>query len=289
MPEISEFPALYRSADKHSAISQRDYFWSLRMEYVILITCAAMSVNQVSFSSYYYLYTVLFVLALALFVWRYANKPEKDWYQFRALAESVKTSSWRFCMRSSPFDDEFDASAISDFQTHLKKILATNQFAGTRLPPDFAAENQVTSSMLACRLLSLSRRMAIYETERIQEQRNWYAVKGGTNKRVVRRWVFFCITIYSLAIISSLTRAANPELTWLPTEVFIAIASSVVGWIQIKKFNELAASYNLTAHEIGILHGSFRGITAESDFSAFVNEAEQAFSREHTQWVARIS
>ncbi|MFM4163531.1 hypothetical protein AB8R75_29525 [Klebsiella quasipneumoniae subsp. similipneumoniae] len=30
------------------------------------------------------------------------------------------------------------------------------------------------------------------------------------------------------------------------------IISALIGWVQIKKYNELSASYALTAHEIGL-------------------------------------
>jgi hypothetical protein len=55
----------------------------------------------------------------------------------------------------------------------------------------------------------------------------------------------------------------------------------------MKRHSELTASYNLTAHEIGIIKGNAEAVETESEFSDFVNEAELAFSREHTQWVAR--
>ncbi|EKA6789224.1 SLATT domain-containing protein, partial [Salmonella enterica] len=64
-------------------------------------------------------------------------------------------------------------------------------------------------------------------------------------------------------------------------------AASIVGWVQIKKYNELAVSYFLTAHEIGDIKEQFNYISSENDFLEFVNNAEKAFSREHTQWLAR--
>ncbi|WP_126172562.1 SLATT domain-containing protein [Altericroceibacterium xinjiangense] len=93
--------------------------------------------------------------------------------------------------------------------------------------------------------------------------------------------------VYALAVFSSLYQANDPRMDFSPTSMFIAGAASIIGWMQIKKFNELSASYILTAHEIGLLHSDFRQIRTEDDFGDFVNDAEQAFSREHTQWVAR--
>ena len=67
----------------------------------------------------------------------------------------------------------------------------------------------------------------------------------------------------------------------------IVLVTSVLGWVQIKRHGELTASYNLAAHEIGIIKGYAESVKTEAEFSDFVNEAELAFSREHTQWIAR--
>ena len=57
--------------------------------------------------------------------------------------------------------------------------------------------------------------------------------------------------------------------------------------MQAKKFSELAASYTLAAHEINIIKSLSLEEMTEEEFSIFVGDAENAFSREHTQWVAR--
>ena len=53
-----------------------------------------------------------------------------------------------------------------------------------------------------------------------------------------------------------------------------------------ERFSELAASYALAAHEIGIIREQANAVS-EAQFSTFVADTENAFSREHTQWVAR--
>ncbi|WP_126173972.1 DUF4231 domain-containing protein [Altericroceibacterium xinjiangense] len=183
------FPAVYRAADKLSAVSQGQYLWSLRAEYALLIVCGAMSGRSGQDSWYYYLFTFLFCLSLTFFIWRFLNKPEQVWYQGRALAESIKTSSWRFCMRAPPFDMEDHARATREFRKHLKNILDANQFAGTKLPAEFAADDQVTTEMCRVREKPLDRRMSLYEDARIKDQREWYARKAGANKASARRWV----------------------------------------------------------------------------------------------------
>jgi len=75
--------------------------------------------------------------------------------------------------------------------------------------------------------------------------------------------------------------------TTFPVEPVIVLASAVLGWMQIKKFNELASAYALTAHEIGLAETVIADAKTEQDFSKAVNEVELVFSREHTQWIAR--
>jgi len=84
-----------------------------------------------------------------------------------------------------------------------------------------------------------------------------------------------------------LVRIGYPDMSFSPTEPLIVMASSIIGWTQIKRFTELASAYTLTAHEIGIVVTSLDEATDERSFSNVVNESELAFSREHTQWVAR--
>jgi len=65
------------------------------------------------------------------------------------------------------------------------------------------------------------------------------------------------------------------------------MAASVLSWMQAKRFSELAASYALAAHEISLIREKSMLPNTPDEFSQFVGDAENAFSREHTQWVAR--
>lgn len=281
-------PALYRSADRLSAESQNTYFRLIFLEYSLLIVCALMSMKPVEEGWYFTLYTVLFVLALSSFIYRYVNKPEQVWYQARALAESIKTLAWKFSMRAAPFDEGSVAKAHSEFAERIQKVLSANTFAGSKLPAEWGDKPQVTPQMLSLREKKLTERREIYAEQRIQNQRSWYAKKSGFNKRCANYWSAACICTYLLAVISSMIRIDNPTWSFLPTEPLIVVAAAFLGWIQIKKFNELASSYILTAHEIGLLHQKINS-SSEEAFSRFVNDSEQAFSREHTQWVARFN
>lgn len=289
MNELSlTYPALYKAASDMSATSQNLYHRLLMSEYALLFLAAVLSMITSPGSLFQSIHALAFVALVVLLLYRYKTKPEQDWYKGRALAESIKTSTWRYCLRASPFEDVSDVRVRrSEFRNHLREILRANRFIGDRIPPDSAADDQITSSMDDIRALSLEQRKQFYMEHRIREQRKWYTDKAGYNKLAAKRWVIACTTIYAGAIVLLVVRPSVPEWNIWPFEPLIVLASSIIGWMQIKKFNELTSAYTLTAHEIGIIQGRLDEVDSEEDLSEFINEAELAFSREHTQWVAR--
>ncbi|MER9001905.1 hypothetical protein NKH58_29720 [Mesorhizobium australicum] len=102
------------------------------------------------------------------------------------------------------------------FRNYLLAILDANHHIGSRIPPDEAANDQITVSMEATRALSLDERKSFYDTHRIREQRSWYAVKASKNKKASRAWMFAGITAYVIAIGLILLRIANPVLAIWP-------------------------------------------------------------------------
>lgn len=283
-----DYPAVYKGASILSDQSQRSYLRLLRTEYAFLVLAAAIAMVSQPSNVLQSLHALVFMALAILLLYRSKIKPEQNWYQGRALAESIKTSTWRYCMRAAPFEDVADVRVRrSEFRNHLREILTANRHIGDRMPPDSATEDQITSTMDQLRCLSLLERRSYYLENRIKEQRRWYVHKAKTNKRASQVWVIACTATYAIAIILLVIRPSFPAWNFWPFEPLIVIASSIIGWMQIKKFNELTSAYTLTAHEIGIVQGRIEEADTESEFSEFVNEAELAFSREHTQWVAR--
>lgn len=281
-----EYPALYESASVGSAGAQRNFLWTVRAEYFLLLlisillsTIGLSNLNKFAIS-------ILLLILAGLFVFKITMKLEEDWYRCRALAESVKTSTWRYCMRAHPFGtSDDDVVPKSNFRNLLREILNANHSLAKSLT--MGGSEQVTQSMLAVRDLPIDERIAFYVKHRVDDQRAWYARKSVHNRRALRFWVWSTILIYVGAAV-----ALNGEQLGFPDTIIafdpmIVLATSVLGWLQMKRHGELVASYNLTAQEIGIIKSNTESLQTEEQFSDFVNEAELAFSREHTQWVAR--
>ncbi|MBC6439004.1 MAG: DUF4231 domain-containing protein [Rhodospirillales bacterium] len=286
------YPAIYEAADKGSKSAQSWYLTLVRFEYLFLIILAILSMELFNSELYYFGFVMVLLTSLAILFWMWFRKPEQAWYRCRALAESIKTISWRYMMRSEPFEDAQSVSVPrSELRNILKGLLYNNENLGEHIIQRDDQLDQVTHEMDTVRESELERRKHIYLEERIKEQRLWYTKKASSNKKSYKCWMCFCVLIYVAAFFLIILRAMYWDESWQiwPLEPLIVIASAIVGWIQIKKFNELTAAYTLTAHEIGFLQAGISEINNEKELSDFVNEAELAFSREHTQWKARQS
>lgn len=285
--EEEDYPAIYRSASLSSAASQNQHLFQVGAQYALLFSAAvvALDFNRSSLI----VYAMLLIGSTVMLVVAATIRPEKDWYASRALAESLKTSTWRYMMNAHPFDrTDTSAEAKREFADLLSEIASANEHTRKTMKRSAVSGAQLTEKMLKVRASSISDRIEFYLVHRIMNQKTWYINKAQSNRKRFLVFAVLCGLVQATAIVLTLIRLSDSAyLEVWPTEPLLVLASALVGWIQIKKFNELASAYNLTAHEIGMIEAKVSKDLLEKEWSDFVNEAERAFSREHTQWVAR--
>ena len=199
----------------------------------------------------------------------------------RALAESIKTVSWRYMMRADPFNVD-DTTALGHFRQSLSAIFEANKSISAQATATSSGP-QITEKMQSIRSSGLEDRINFYEKQRVDDQQGWYSRKATTNEKSAKWWFRALIAVNVLALLSAAGKIANPSINFWPTDILVAAAASVMGWVQTKRFQELAASYTLTAHEIGLIRIALPNPPSEEKFSLYVGDAENAFSREHTQ------
>ncbi len=285
--QSDSLPGLYQAADRASIEHQSSYFFWLRTYLLLLVAAAFVSfqwgdevIGAVSSA-------VLFLLTLGILVYLNYGHPAENWYHGRAVAESVKTRAWRWCMRAEPYDSEGSHEIVSkEFVNDLRSILTQNRSLAKVISGGSDVQDPISETMIKIRGLSFEDRFEIYKSQRIDDQRVWYSKKSQFNKRRSSQLFAIAIGLHLLAIILLVVRATDVTLN-LPIEVVATAAGSCITWLQAKRHSELSASYGLAAHEIGLIKGEALSIKNESQLSDFVINSEAAFSREHTQWVAR--
>jgi hypothetical protein len=281
------FPALFQAADHASLSAQSNYYFALK-SYLFLLVIAALI-------SFYYptdlvgaLASVsLFLITLGILICLKVQKPEDTWYNGRAVAESVKTRTWRWVMKAEPYDNDVpDEQSRKEFLLDLKSILDQNRSLSGHLQSEKTNGDAITVQMSDIRNLPFEERLDIYKKERVKNQADWYAKKSQFNKRRAKQWFIVSVVLHIIAISLLLWRITDPALT-LPIEVIATGASAVLTWLQAKKHNELNSSYSLAAHEIVLIKSEAESVDSDRVLSNFVVNSESAFSREHTQWSAR--
>lgn len=283
----SEMPGLYQSADQASLNAQASYFTGLRW-YLILLICAA-------FASYAnpddivgaLLSANLFLITLGILIFLRVKRPDDTWYNGRAVAESVKTRAWRWMMRADPYENNHNVEITSkQFISDLKAILEQNKSLSHSLQSTSAVEEPISPTMKSVRQLSVTKRLSVYVDQRVKNQVEWYWAKSKLNKRRAQQWFWVSVILHCTAIAMLLYRIKEPTFS-LPVEVIATMAGAALTWLQAKKHNELNSAYALTAHEIVLIKGESAAVHNEEQLSEYVVNSETAFSREHTQWVAR--
>lgn len=285
--DSSELPGLYQSANEASLEAQGHYFNGLKWYLILLVIAALISYIRPNDTIGALLSASLFLVTLGILIFIRVKRPDDIWYNGRAVAESVKTISWRWMMRAEPYEDCENIEIVSkSFISDLKAILDQNRSLSHAIQSGVAVNDPISKKMKAIRDLPVSDRLAIYVESRIQEQANWYWLKSGFNKRRAKQWFWVSVALHSIAIMMLLYRIKDPSLS-LPVEVIATAAGAAITWLQAKKHNELNSAYALTAHEIVLLKGESASVKNEIQLSEYVVNSESAFSREHTQWVAR--
>jgi len=286
-----ELPGLFHSADSKSIIEQKKYFNGILWYLILLIAASIISYifGDSEISELKIVSAILFLLTLSIMIWLHVFKPDDIWYNARAVAESVKTRSWRWMMNAEPYSYKMNPELCrKNFIQDLREILNQYKTLIQELGDTISLNAPISDKMIEVRKLSLTDRLNFYKKCRITAQAEWYVDKAKMNKSKANIWFWISVTIHVIAIFMLIYNVKIPNIKF-PIEILAVAASSILTWTQAKKYKELSSSYSLTAHEIILIKSEKNEIQNESEFSEYVLNCENAFSREHTQWFAKKS
>lgn len=286
--KTEDLSPIYFHADLSSARAQRAFFLCLSGSLISLILLAALQAfdsHETKWGREFAAIQLLLLLfSLALTVYLLVKEPQREWFGTRALAESIKTVCWRYAMRAEPYSGT-DEKARKLFGENLIKIIRENEVSQAVVAETNAP--LLTMAMNQTRGFPLDKRVQVYLVDRIEDQLTWYQKKARYNKTQALRWFTAIIFLHALAILFAIAKLLGAAPHFWPTDTIAAAASATLAWVQARRFQDLSASYSQTYFEIGLLKEGIALATSEESFSAFVSDAENAFSREHTQWQAR--
>ncbi|HEU4959124.1 MAG TPA: DUF4231 domain-containing protein [Sphingomonas sp.] len=279
----TDFPALYQDSNT-TAIEIQKKFLLATKTVLIASLMIGMAPNFLNRDPSIITQIVCSAVVIGSSSYLLFGKPQKIWYGTRALAESIKTLAWRYSCRAEPFDGADDTDATK-FEKSVHELLRSNDEAAALR---YKSQNTelITNKMRMVRMSSLLERRDAYMQGRLEDQLSWYRKKSKFNNSYSKRWYAGLILASTAALVVSLINLMRVD-DLISVDFLFAIPIAIFSWIQVKRYQELASSYALTAHEITFIKANFVRANAEELFSRYVADAENAFSREHTQWYAR--
>lgn len=287
-----DLPALYKASDAASLKAQRLQLLLIGADLVALVfgaglsavTGAAPQVASVLYSLTAFLLALGFLLSLAILV----KRPEHAWYGGRAVAESVKSLSWRYAMCAEPFQRHLEPQdADQKLVDSLYAVLSQSNELRLPLGDMTGIDPQISTNMRRARAAELEERKTLYLHQRIENQRRWYATKARNNQQRATQTFLFVMGAQAAALAYAIFLSTHPLATFNATGVLTTLASALLVWTQVRQYQELTQSYGVAAHELGLIAERLRYVVREPDFAIFIADAENAVSREHTLWVAR--
>jgi hypothetical protein len=284
----SEFPALFRAADLSAIRGQRRLLTATAFRLSALLAAAVLGgldliTGRVDVAALGAAGTLGVALVTEVFL--LTTRPDKQWYEARAAAESAKTLAWRFIVGGQPFGimdrDEQEAEQLLLYR--FGRIVGDlHRYAPL---PCLDGRAQVTESMRVARALSLEERKGLYLRGRIEDQRAWYTRRAIQHDRSAIRWSVGLAGLEALGLVAAVLNAAQVFTIDLPGIVGAAAAAGVA-WLQTRQHQQLASAYAIAAQELADIASRADWASAEEEWAHFIDEAEEAISREHTMWWA---
>lgn len=283
-----DLPALYRAADKESQNAQTTFLRLTRAELICVVAAAgfgALTIFANASSFFGALSVIAFLSALIARLYGFKIRPERAWYEGRAVAESAKNLAWRYSVGAEPFChcDVTTEQADSILTDRLRSVISDmNNLAA---PTTSGEDQQITPAMQNLRNSSLEERKAAYRTKRIEDQQDWYSKKANWNKSRAAIWNWVLIAFEVLGVVAAVCQVAG-FLHISLAGLFGAAVAAGVSWLQTKQHYNLSKSYSVAAQELSMIKAKISSKDTERSWSEFVTDAEDAISREHTLWKA---
>ena len=287
-----DYPWLHSASNKASSTAQQTYFHSLRVQLTVFSLVSLMGVTIGLFGVdgrrlVYALIAVLLVIGMVVAGVIREQRVDKRWFNARAIAESVKTATWRFMMQAPPFDVAEDAQ--SAFVRELDVIRKARPGLEQYMFPATADAPAITDQMRESRAASLVARKEAYIRDRLDDQIEWYSGKSRHNQLWARLWFWGVIGLQLLATVMAIVAAVRGPFALNWVSVLMTVAAAATGWSQAKRHDDLTISYAVAAQELIQIKNLMAPVTDELAFRELVDQGEEAVSREHTMWCARRS
>jgi hypothetical protein len=290
----TEFPALFLAASDSSGRGQRRYKRLIAAELVSLVIGAALAVVIDPMTAGLFngdrtpeaiAVAMPFLAALGFKFANHNGQHDAEWFDGRAVAETVRSQSWRYMMRAEPYDaPESDAAFLKDLTAVLRARPKLSE-ALDSLPEH---PNQITMRMRGVRGLSVGNRRDFYVEQRLDDQVDWYRSKSLASQVSAGHWFWASTSAEVVGASIALLSLMRTDLDLVHAVGLCAtLAAAWTAWSQLNRHAELSKSYALACQELLVITSLAAQVKRDDQLGALVQNGEGAISREHTMWIAK--
>ena len=292
--KYEDYPCLFQKSDTASNQQQNNYLMASKIEFIsVLLSAFFCGFIIVGNTKARIVFSILTAIGLFIaFITRIViqvNRWDRKWFDTRAIAESVKTATWRYIMAVDPYQGAgSNKDADKKFVDDLDEIFKTRPEAHLAMASCLSSgEKQISDRMREIRKLSINDRKIIYVKQRVRDQQKWYKTKAKINSD--RDWLWFLRILICEAsgVCIAVWLIFYPQVFLNPLGLVTTLTAVFCAWVQIKKHRELSQSYALAEQELTSIESLAEHILTEGHLMEYVVNTENAISREHAMWCAK--
>ena len=261
-------------ADAAAVQQKKRHFYLMRI--ISALGILATLVSFLDFPRQRAILCTLIGTMILLSVLPFGSESERNWYNLRALAESIKTFEWRLLVGSQNVSAAEISRGMREIsEPFLAKLSIENKVDCPGFDDSFSKYLQETSGA------TFSSRRTIYLEERLQDQRDWYHRKAKIHGR---NW-WRLRTAYVGCLIIGLVFVALGQFLESFIPVLLALGAFVAAENSASQNLLVASAYLIAEEELTTIIEQVPSI-AEVQWDEFVNDSEESISREHVSWRA---
>jgi len=283
---------LYQVSDSSAIQAQKKHFRLVKAKIaflLIIVVVTSLGWNQAPSLRTTAAIVLAIFLVISMFISAIMDmrKFDRTWFSSRAIAESVKTESWKFVMKVKPYDGDVPDSEAEDcFLDRLDELLHSQPFVCSELVPN-PQSTQITNRMRQMRSETFENRRAYYIQRRIHDQKDWYSKKAEFNKGQESQWFIVAWILQLAAAVIAIVVIGFSDLIINPVGALTTAGAGALSWLHARSYRELSQSYGLVAQELSLLEVRANQVSMEEKLTEIVLDTEKTISREHTIWLAR--
>lgn len=177
-----DLPDSYYIYDESAITTQRKHFYLILYELIQLVIVAVLSLvislcqNETISTTGFLLIFIIFLVGIII-QFHYSKKQfGGEWFEFRAVAESIKSLAWQYAVGCGNFCEENNAEKL--FFQQIKQIKERYNINPDPKTTSSGILDEIKQSMEKIRKMEWEEKRGTYITERIDDQITWYTNKG---------------------------------------------------------------------------------------------------------------